>query len=131
MEKGPNTAFEVLLVLTAFGAVAAMVRQPHLVSSSSVVLRTGFLGEVTVPRESVRSASRTMQTVQGRGLRRVPGEPDAVACSNGSMVGVRIQLDPSAAVDLGKAGVVYAAAVYVSADDPAALLRVINHSRQV
>ncbi|MFD0269160.1 hypothetical protein ACFVGY_21705 [Streptomyces sp. NPDC127106] len=126
-----HVAFEVLPVLTAFGAVAAMVRHPHVVSSSSVVLRTGFSGEVAVPRTSVRSATRTMQTIEGRGLRPVPGEAGAVACSNGSMVGVRIHLDPPTAVDLGEAGVVQASAVYVSADDPGALLRLIDPSQRV
>ncbi|MFE9172040.1 hypothetical protein ACFYNZ_21590 [Streptomyces kebangsaanensis] len=123
-----HVAFEVPLVLTAFGAVAAMARHPHAVSPSHVVLRTGFLGEPTLPRDAVRSASREMRTVSGRGLRPVPGDARAVACSVGSTVDVRLRVDPPVAVDLGRAGVVRAATAHVSADSPEAFLRAVRAS---
>jgi hypothetical protein len=123
-----HAAFEVLLVLTAFGAVAAMARRPHVISDSRLNVRTGFLGELTLPREAVRTTSRVMRSIGGRGLRPVPGEECGVACSVGSTVNVRIQLDPPVAVDLGKRGIVQASAIYLSADSPDAFLRAVRMS---
>ncbi|MFG2239187.1 hypothetical protein [Streptomyces sp. NPDC048734] len=123
-----HAAFEVLLVAAGFGAVAAMARHPHVVSDSRLVLRTGFLGELAVPREAVRTTSRVMRSISGRGLRPVPGEERAVVCSVASTVNVRIQLDPPVAVDLGKRGMVQASEIYVSADSPEAFLRAVRMS---
>ncbi|MFE9448923.1 hypothetical protein [Streptomyces sp. NPDC006739] len=89
-----HAVLEVGPIQLGFSVLAAMARHPHVISSSVVALRTGFLGEVVLPRESVGSASRGMRTIEGRGLRRVPDDPTAVACSVGGSVNVRIHLDP-------------------------------------
>ncbi|MBB4792586.1 sensor histidine kinase [Streptomyces nodosus] len=123
-----HAVFEVLLVLTALGAVAATARHPHLVSDAQVVLRTGLLGELVLPRGAVRSASRVLRTVPGRGLRPVAGDARAVACSVGGTVDVCLRLDPPVAVDLGESGVVAAGTVYTSVDSPEAFLRALRMS---
>ncbi|MFF7145101.1 hypothetical protein [Streptomyces nodosus] len=123
-----HAVFEVLLVLTALGAVAATARHPHLVSDAQVVLRTGLLGELVLPRETVRSASRVLRTVPGRGLRPVAGDAHAVACSVGGTVDVCLRLDPPVAVDLGESGVVAEGTVYASVDYPEAFLRALRMS---
>ncbi|MEV4455958.1 hypothetical protein [Microbispora sp. NPDC049633] len=116
--KPPHAAFEMLLVLTALGAAAATARHPHLVSSSQLILRTGFLGELAVPRDCVRSASRVLQTIKGRGPRPVPGDPDAMACSVLSTVNVRVELDPPVHVDLPGTGKRAVRRIYFSTDSP-------------
>ncbi|MFJ2750501.1 hypothetical protein [Streptomyces sp. NPDC087297] len=116
-----HAAVELLLVLAGLGLVAALARHPHEVGGERVVLRTGFLGEVTLPRSSVRSTSAVVRTVPGRGPRRVPGEPAAVACSVDGELNVAVHLDPPVRLDLGPAGTVDASTVYASADSRAAL----------
>ncbi|MEV7612935.1 hypothetical protein [Streptomyces sp. NPDC089799] len=116
-----HAVLELLLVLAGLGLVAAVVRHPHEVHSDRVVLRTGFLGDVTLPRAAVRSAAPVVRTVPGRGPRPVPGEPGAVACSLDGSLDVAVRLEPPVRLDLGRAGVVEATVVYASADSPAAL----------
>ncbi|MBZ4321202.1 hypothetical protein [Streptomyces huiliensis] len=113
-----HAAFEALLVLSGFGAVAAMARHPHLVSPSRLVLRTGCFGGLTLPGTAVVSVSRAARTVAGLGIRPVPGEPRAVACAAGSAVDLCLRLDPPVVLDLGKAGATEVDTVYVSADAP-------------
>jgi hypothetical protein len=121
-----HLTLEALAILAAFGLVAAMARHPHLVSSSHLVLRTGFLGELALPRSAVRSASRTMRTVEGRGLRPVDGDSGELAFSVGSSTSLRIEFSEPLAFDLGKHGTVTASAIHVSADSPDTALRAIN-----
>ncbi|OKK21904.1 hypothetical protein AMK16_01210 [Streptomyces sp. CB00455] len=111
-----HAVLEVLLVLAGFGLVAALLRHPHEVDAERVVLRTGFLGDVTLPRAAVRTASSAIRTVPGRGPRPVPGEADAVACSVDSSLNAAVHLDPPVRLDLGAAGVVNATTVYTSVD---------------
>ncbi|MFE7276538.1 hypothetical protein [Streptomyces sp. NPDC057623] len=127
-----HAAFEALLVLAGLGLVATVLRHPHEVDAERVSLRTGFLGEVTLPRPAVRSASSVVRTVAGRGPRPVPGEPGAVACSVGSSLNAALHLDPPVRLDLGAAGLVDAATLYASADSLPALsaaLRATSPSR--
>ncbi|MBC2879485.1 MULTISPECIES: hypothetical protein [Streptomyces] len=124
-----HAAFEALLVLAGFGAVAAMARSPHLVSPSRLVLRTGCFGSLTVPGASVASVTRVTRTVTGLGVRRVPGEPRAVACSAGGAVDLCLRLDPPAALDLGKSGVTTEVdTVYISADAPRAFAQAVREA---
>ncbi|MFF4578774.1 hypothetical protein [Streptomyces sp. NPDC001389] len=91
------------------------------------MLRTGFLGEVPLPRPAVRSSAPVIPTVPGRGPRPVPGAPDAVACSVGAAPNVALRLDPPVRLDLGRLGHLDATTLYASADSPselAAALRV-------
>ncbi|KOU15575.1 hypothetical protein ADK52_34925 [Streptomyces sp. WM6372] len=111
-----HAVLELLLVLAGLGLVAAVVRHPHTVEAERVVLRTGFLGDVTLPRSSVRSVAPVVRTAAGRGPRAVPGEAGAVACSVGGSLNVALHLDPPVRLDLGAAGVVDATTVYASAD---------------
>ncbi|MFE1874590.1 hypothetical protein ACFW9N_27525 [Streptomyces sp. NPDC059496] len=121
-----HAALEVLLVLGGLGLVAALVRHPHEVDEDRVVLRTGFLGDVTLPRPAVRSTSPVVRTVPGRGPRLVPGEPGAVACSVESALNVAVHLDPPVLLDLGPAGPVEASTVYASVDSPPALAQALR-----
>ncbi|MFG2847368.1 hypothetical protein ACGF12_29980 [Kitasatospora sp. NPDC048296] len=123
-----HLTLEALLILASFGLVAAMVRHPHLVSPSRMVLRTGVLGGITLPRHAVRSASRTMRTVEGRGVRQVPGESRSLACSVGSSVNFCIELAEPLSVELGKHGTVEASTIYISVDSPEAALQAIRNS---
>ncbi|MFF5702253.1 hypothetical protein ACFY7H_07090 [Streptomyces sp. NPDC012794] len=116
-----HAAVEVLLVLAGFALVATLLRHPHEVDAERLVLRTGFLGDVTLPRSAVRSVSPVVRTVDGRGPRPVPGEPEAVACSVSDSLEVAVHLDPPVRLDLGAAGVVDARTVYASADSLPAL----------
>lgn len=111
-----HAALEVLLIAGGLALVAALVRHPHQVDAERLVLRTGFLGEVTLPRPAVRSVSPVIRTVDGRGLRPVPDEPDAVACSVSDSLDVAVHLDPPVRLDLGASGVVDATTVYATAD---------------
>lgn len=120
-----HAALEVLLILTGCAVLAALARSPHTVSAFSVVLRTGFLGGIALPRHAVRSATRQLRTIEGRGLRRVPGEPSALACSVGSLVNVGIRLASPVTVDLGEDGVAEVSTVYIAADTPAAVPRAL------
>ncbi|MER5783133.1 hypothetical protein ABT104_15635 [Streptomyces mobaraensis] len=124
-----HAVFEALLVLTGLGAVAATARNPHLVSPSRLVLRTGCLGSLTVPGASVVSVTRATRTVAGLGIRRVPGEPRAVACSAGGAVDLCLRLDPPVVLDLGKTGTTTRVdTVYLSADAPDALARALREA---
>ncbi|MFJ7625591.1 hypothetical protein ACIQZN_03735 [Streptomyces sp. NPDC097595] len=127
--RAPHALLEAALILLGFSVLAAMARHPHTVSSSRVVLSTGFLGEISLPRDRVQSASRSMRTLPGRGLRAIPGEPGALACSLGGSVSICVRLDPPVHVNLGKGGAVEATAVYVSADTPEAFPRALSNSR--
>ncbi|MFD5510447.1 hypothetical protein ACFWIB_22045 [Streptomyces sp. NPDC127051] len=111
-----HAVLELLLVLAGLGLVAAVVRHPHTVDAERVVLRTGFLGDVTLPRSAVRSVAPVVRTVPGRGPRAVPDETGTVACSVTGSLNVALHLDPPVRLDLGAAGVVDATTVYASAD---------------
>ncbi|MFE3579717.1 hypothetical protein [Streptomyces vinaceus] len=111
-----HAVLELLLVLAGLGLVAAVARHPHTVDAERVVLRTGFLGDVTLPRPSVRSVAPAVRTVPGRGPRPVPDEPGAVACSVAGSLNAALRLEPPVRLDLGSGGLVDAAIVYVSAD---------------
>ncbi|MFC8818374.1 hypothetical protein [Streptomyces rochei] len=121
-----HALLEAALVLTGFGVLAALARHPHTVTASRVVLHTGFMGSLDLPRTAVRSAVLTLRTIPGRGLRRVPTEPVAVACSLGGTTGVRLHLDPPVPMDLGDGDTVTVDTVYVSADRPDALVRALR-----
>ncbi|MFD7630585.1 hypothetical protein ACFV7Q_31965 [Streptomyces sp. NPDC059851] len=111
-----HAVLEAVLVLAGLGAAAALIRSPHEVREEQVVLRTGFFGEVSVPRSAVRSAGPALRTVPGRGPRSVPGDPTAVACSAEPAVDVVLHLRPPVRLDLGPAGgVVTASTLYTSA----------------
>ncbi|MFD1661318.1 hypothetical protein ACFSL4_24700 [Streptomyces caeni] len=121
-----HAVLEALLILLGFSVLATMARYPHSISSSQVALRTGFLGDIVLPRESVRSASRGMRTIEGRGLRRVPDDPSALACSVGGSVNVRIHLDPPVLVHLADGDAVEVTTVHISADSPDEVSRALR-----
>ncbi|MFC8366958.1 hypothetical protein [Streptomyces sp. NPDC057238] len=125
-----HALLELALILTGFGVLAALARHPHTVSPARVVLHTGFMGSLDLPRSAVRSASRSLRTIPGRGLRRVPAEPTAVACSVGGTVGVRLHLDPPVPMDLGDGESADVDTVYASADAPDAFVRALRESAE-
>ncbi|MGW2039119.1 hypothetical protein [Streptomyces virginiae] len=123
-----HAAFELAVVLAWLGLVAALARHPHQVDEDVVVLRTGFLGDVTLPRAAVRGATPVVRTVPGRGPRPVPDEPGAVACSVDGSLNVAIRLDPPVRLDLGLTGPVDAATVYGCVDDLPALAAALRRT---
>ncbi|MEU6865552.1 hypothetical protein ABZ924_20200 [Streptomyces sp. NPDC046876] len=116
-----HAVLEAVLILAGLGTVAALARAPHEVRGDALVLRTGFLGEVQLPREAVRSVGSTVRTVPGCGPRPVPGEPNAVACSVDGNVNVVLRLAPPVHLDLGPVGRVAAETLYTSAESATAL----------
>ncbi|TDU69209.1 hypothetical protein EDD91_7871 [Streptomyces sp. KS 21] len=123
---------ELLVILAGLGLVAALLRHPHTVDEEHVALRTGFLGELTLPRSAVRSTAPAVRTVPGRGPRLVPGEPGAVACSVEASLNVALHLYPPVRLDLGRAGRPEVTMVYTSVDSPsdlAAALRAPGRGR--
>ncbi|MFF5446345.1 hypothetical protein [Streptomyces sp. NPDC012888] len=124
-----HLAIEAMLILTALGVVAATLRHPHEVDAERLVLRTGFLGDVTLPRGAVQSVAPVVRTVDGSGPRPVPGEPDAVACSVSDALNVVLCLDPPVRLDLGAAGTVDAVTVYASADSVPAFTSALRRTR--
>ncbi|MCT9140741.1 hypothetical protein [Streptomyces violarus] len=124
----PHAVLELALILTGFGVLAAMARNPHTVSADRVALRTGFMGGLELPRPMVRSANQAMRTIEGRGLRRVPNEASAVACSIGSSVNVRLLLEEPLPVELGDGQSLDVDTVYISADSPEAITRALKNS---
>lgn len=126
--RPPHAVLELVLILTGFGVLAAMARNPHTVSADRVALRTGFMGSIELPRPMVRSATHSMRTIEGRGLRAVPNETSAVACSVGSSVNMRINLEQPVPVDLGDGRSVDVDTVYISADSPEAVTRALKNS---
>ncbi|MFH8975013.1 hypothetical protein [Streptomyces sp. NPDC017890] len=121
-----HALLELALILTGFGVLAALTRNPHTVTASRVVLHTGFMGSLDLPRPAVRSAALSLRTIPGRGLRRVPAEPAAVACSLGGTISVRLHLDPPVPMELGDGDAVDVDTVYVSADTPDAFARALR-----
>ncbi|MFD5421080.1 hypothetical protein ACFWJT_24025 [Streptomyces sp. NPDC127069] len=117
---------ELFLILAGLGLVAALLRHPHTVDDEHVALRTGFLGELVLPRSAVRSAAQVVRTVPGRGPRVVPDEPGAVACSVEASVNVVLRLDPPVRLDLGRSGRLDVTTVYASADFPSELAAAIR-----
>ncbi|MEU3778486.1 hypothetical protein AB0F11_35855 [Streptomyces sp. NPDC032472] len=116
-----HAVLEAVLILAGLGAAAALARSPHEVRADALVLRTGFLGEVQIPREAVRSVGATVRTVRGCGPRPVSGEPNAVACSVDGNVNAVLRLWPPVHLDLGPAGRVAAETLYTSAESATAL----------
>ncbi|MFJ3927239.1 hypothetical protein [Streptomyces sp. NPDC090022] len=125
-----HMALEALLVLGGLALVAALLRHPHEVDADRLVLRTAFLGDVELPRSAVRSVAPVVRTVDGKGPRAVPGEPDAVACSVSDSLNLVIRLDPPVRLDLGAAGLVDARTVYASADSVPALSAALRATAQ-
>lgn len=121
-----HAVLEVSIVLIGFGAVAAMHRHPHLLTSERITLRTGFLGAVEIPVQAISSVGRGLRTVTGRGLRSIADEGDAVACSVGASVNMYMEFDRPLSLNLGKPGVVAAKKIYFAADDPDAAMRAIR-----
>ncbi|MFI6377465.1 hypothetical protein [Streptomyces sp. NPDC050546] len=124
----PHAVLELGLILTGFGVLAAVARSPHTVSADRVALRTGFMGGMELPRPMVRSANRSMRTIEGRGLRPVPNEASAVACSIGSSVNMRVLLEEPVPVELGDGQSLDIDTVYISADSPDAITRALKNS---
>ncbi|MFC9506656.1 hypothetical protein [Streptomyces sp. NPDC057002] len=124
----PHAVLELALILTGFGVLVTMARSPHTVSADRVALRTGFMGGLELPRPMVRSANRSMRTIEGRGLRRVPNEPSAVACSIGGSVNVRVLLAEPVPVELDDGHSFDVDTVYISADAPEAITRALKNS---
>ncbi|MEV4437565.1 hypothetical protein AB0K09_00870 [Streptomyces sp. NPDC049577] len=116
----------VVLLVLSLGFCAMTVRTPHMIDGPVLRIRTGPFRELAIPLTAVRSARRAHGSAPGHGLRRVPDDETAVACSVTSATSVVLELDRPVPVRLRRGGVVTAERVHWAADDPAAAVRLVN-----
>lgn len=126
--RAPHLVWMVFSLVLSLGFCAMTARSPHLLDSTGLRLRTGPFGELTIPVETLGSVRVAHGSVQGHGLRRVPDEDDAVACTVGSGTGLVIDLDEPLLVRLRKGEPVSAKRVYAAADQPGEAARLISRS---
>jgi hypothetical protein len=115
-------------LVMSLGFCAMTARAPHLLDTEALRLRTGPFRDVTIPLEALGSVRVAHGSVQGHGLRRVPGEDDAVACTVGSATSLVVELRQPLLVRLRKGEPVMARRIHTAADEPAAAARLISRA---
>ncbi|WP_158778662.1 hypothetical protein [Streptomyces cellulosae] len=110
----------------SLGFCAMTARAPHLLDASELHLRTGPFRDLTIPVEALESVRVAHSSSHGHGLRRVPDEDDAVACTVGSATNLVIDLREPLLVELRKGEPVLAKRIRTVADEPAAAARLIS-----
>ncbi|MEU7061907.1 hypothetical protein [Streptomyces sp. NPDC046197] len=118
----------VLSLVLSLGFCAMTARSPHLLDGRALRLRTGPFGELTIPVEAIRSVRVAHGSRHGHGLRRVPDEDDAVACTVGSATGLVLDFEEPLLVQLRKGEPVLARRIYATADQPGEAARLISRS---
>ncbi|KUJ69302.1 hypothetical protein ACZ90_13275 [Streptomyces albus subsp. albus] len=123
-----HVLWEVAVLAVFLGVCAMTARTPHLVDGRTLLIRTGPFGELAVPMASVASLRAAHSAIGGRGLRRVPDDDEAVACSVSSATTLVLELADELPVDLRKGGPVSARRIHFSADSPVAAVRLISRA---
>lgn len=118
----------VFSLVLSLGFCAMTARSPHLLDSRNLRLRTGPFRELTIPVEALGSVRVAYGSTHGYGLRRVPDEDGAVACTVGSATSFVIDLEEPLLVRLRKGEPVMARRVYAAADQPGEAARLISGS---
>ena len=126
--RAAHLVWMVFSLVLSLGFCAMTARSPHLLDSGDLRLRTGPFGELTIPVAALGSVRVAHGSVPGHGLRRVPDEDDAVACTVGSGTGLVLDLQEPLLVRLRKGEPVTATRVYATADQPAEAARLISRS---
>lgn len=118
----------VAVLVLSLGFCAMTSRSPHLINRSTLRVRTGPLRELAIPLTAVRSVRYAHGAVTSHGLRRVPDESDAVACSVSTATTLVLDLTRAVPVPFRKGGTVMARRVYLSANDPSKAVQLINRA---
>ncbi|MDN0194001.1 hypothetical protein [Streptomyces sp. S.PNR 29] len=118
----------VFTLVLSLGFCAMTARAPHLLDAGTLRLRTGPFREVTLPIEALASVRVAHGSSQGYGLRRVPGDDDAVACTVGSATNLVIELREPLLVPLRKGEPVRARRIHTVADEPGPAARLISRA---
>nr|WSX50856.1 hypothetical protein OG409_19035 [Streptomyces sp. NBC_00974] len=121
-----HLAWVAVSMVLVLGSCAMTLRTPHLIDGRVLRLRTGPLRELALPLGEVRHVRRAHGSVPGHGLRRVPGEDEAVACSVSRATTMVLELDRPLTVRVGRGAPVAARRVYFAADRPAEAARLIG-----
>ncbi|HET6633449.1 MAG TPA: hypothetical protein VFH77_00325 [Streptomyces sp.] len=121
-----------LLALAVLSFLVSLARRPHLVGDRRVVLQAGPLGTVQVPPAAVSAVRTELRATKGLGVRAVPDDDRAVACSLGGTTQLVLELTEPVTVPVGGRGrrgrQVEALRVYFAADDPPAAARQVRAS---
>ncbi|MGW1171984.1 hypothetical protein [Streptomyces sp. NPDC002550] len=118
----------VFSLVGSLGFCAMTARSPHLLDRRSLRLRTGPFRDLTIPAEAIGSVRVAHGSTHGYGLRRVPDEDGAVACTVGSATNFVIDLEEPLLVRLRKGQPVLARRIYAAADQPGEAARLISRS---
>ncbi|WP_046501042.1 hypothetical protein [Streptomyces odonnellii] len=126
--RAVHLVWVVLSLVLSLGFCAMTARAPHLLDSAVLRLRTGPFREVTIPVGSLGSVRVAHGSTRGYGLRHVPDEDGAVACTIGGATNLVIELEEPLPIRLRNGESVLAGRVYAAADNPAEAARLINRS---
>ncbi|KIF75271.1 hypothetical protein QR77_17770 [Streptomyces sp. 150FB] len=118
----------VFSLVVSLGFCAMTARAPHLLDSRNLRLCTGAFGELTIPVDALASVRVAHGSTQGHGLRRVPDEEGAVACTVSAGTNFVIDLEEPVLVRLRKGEPVLARRIYAAADQPGEAARLIGRS---
>ncbi|MGW5178253.1 hypothetical protein ACWERY_28450 [Streptomyces sp. NPDC004082] len=116
-------------LVLSLGFCAMTARAPHLLDDRNLRLRTGPFRELTIPVEALGSVRVTHGATRGYGLRRVPDEDGAVACTVGSARNLVIDLEEPMPIRMRKGEPVLCRRIYATADHPGEAARLISRSR--
>lgn len=115
-----------LLALAVLAFLVSLARRPHLVGDRRVVLQAGPLGAVPVPLTAVAAVRTELRTTKGLGVRPVPDDDRAVACSLGGTTHLVLELAEPVTVPVGRGREVHALRLHFAADDPPAAARQVR-----
>jgi hypothetical protein len=111
-------------VTFAFGAVTR--RHPHRLKDATLRIRAGLLDEFAVPLGLVAGVRRERLSVRGRGVRQVPGRPEAVACNVAGTAELVVELREPVRLRLAGGGTLVARQLHLAVDDPVAAHRALR-----
>lgn len=93
-----------LLALAVLAFLVSLTRRPHLIAADRIIVQAGPLGVVPVPPAAVAAVRTELRTTKGLGLRPLPGDATAVACSVGGTTQLVLELTEPVTVPAGRAG---------------------------
>ncbi|KAA2253090.1 hypothetical protein F0L68_33615 [Solihabitans fulvus] len=121
----PHLVLETILAAVAFSFVATWSRHPHLIHGNLLRLRTGAFGELTLAVRQIETIRKHERKVKGFGLRAVPDEATALACTVGAKVNLLIEFADPLSVDINGDNRTVTR-VYTAVDEPSAAIRAVK-----
>ncbi|GAB3654547.1 hypothetical protein GCM10027589_13260 [Actinocorallia lasiicapitis] len=121
-----HLGIEVILLVVSLGVAAMIARSPHLIDGGTLYLRTGPLGQIQIPLDSIRTVSTAPAVTPGCGVRRVPGAEGTIACSVAGTTALVLDLDTPVVVRLRKGPPVSATQIRFTADSTSTAVRTIR-----